>query len=444
MDFNCIDFFERIEQARGSNEKKKLLKQLLEVRPEIRKYFELVFDTKTQFHLSNKSFEKIANYDKTFHGSYEDAGDLLRFFATGQVAFTISKIDEFIEECKQKSGNELIEHCKQLITLEPLQAKWITRILNKNLRLGVTVKTINKVLKELGEEPIKVFEVQLCGAVKNIDDWNSFPVMACVKYDGFRAIVSKKGTDITITSRQGKVVDFMPELTYFFKSFKDDFIIDGEILAKDFNSIQKRIGRKIENIDEVEGLEFRVFDILEYNGEDCSNLSQMDRTTLLYNSIEYHGYLKREEYYIVENKEQLRNFWDEVIERGEEGLILKELDKPYVYSGRKNWWKVKPIFENSFEVFDYEFGTGKNKDKISKLKVKDKSERVISGVGSGLTDFTKDEILRYESAGQLIGRIVDIEYNEISKNSDGSYSLRFPRFLKFRHDKNNADIIDIQ
>ena len=66
----------------------------------------------------------------------------------------------------------------------------------------------------------------------------------------------------------------------------------------------------------------------------------------------------------------------------------------------------------------------------------------MSWVGSGIKDVDKLTFRDMADNESLVGSFVDIQYNMIT-NSDGAYSLRHPVFLKFRHDKDKADDIDL-
>jgi ATP-dependent DNA ligase len=118
------------------------------------------------------------------------------------------------------------------------------------------------------------------------------------------------------------------------------------------------------------------------------------------------------------------------------------MDRPYEDGSRKNWFKLKPVFENSMEITGFSYGTGKYAGLISSLEVKDKSRIVRTNMGSG---FTEDDIFTFmnlHKQGNLIGTIVDVAYNEITRNASGEYSLRFPRLLKIRYDKKDPDTIE--
>ena len=51
-------------------------------------------------------------------------------------------------------------------------------------------------------------------------------------------------------------------------------------------------------------------------------------------------------------------------------------------------------------------------------------------VGSGLTD--EQRISFWENKKDLIGRIVEIKCDTITQNQNGTYSLRFPVFMRLR------------
>jgi DNA ligase-1 len=60
----------------------------------------------------------------------------------------------------------------------------------------------------------------------------------------------------------------------------------------------------------------------------------------------------------------------------------------------------------------------------------DNGRHICVNVGSGLSDSDRDEYWR--SRDLLLGHLVEIQADAVTQNQDGSYSLRFPRFLRFR------------
>ena len=142
-----------------------------------------------------------------------------------------------------------------------------------------------------------------------------------------------------------------------------------------------------------------------------------------------------EERYYFTKKEELLEFYKKICDAKGEGIIIKLVEKSYEYGSRKNWWKVKPVFEMTMEVVGFELGEGRHKGVIGALLVKNKDGTINCKVGSGLTD--EDRATIKENIDKI--KFIDVAYNEISQNKDGDKSLRFPRFLKIRDDKNEAD-----
>ena len=84
------------------------------------------------------------------------------------------------------------------------------------------------------------------------------------------------------------------------------------------------------------------------------------------------------------------------------------------------------------EVKDVEEGTGRNEGKLGALVCEGEDDgQVISvNVGSGLTDTDRDDF--WSSRDKLPGQLVEVRADAITQNQDGTYSLRFPRYLRFR------------
>jgi DNA ligase-1 len=93
---------------------------------------------------------------------------------------------------------------------------------------------------------------------------------------------------------------------------------------------------------------------------------------------------------------------------------------------------LKPFIEVSLEVVAVEEGTGRNIGKLGALvcKGEDNGQRIQVNVGSGFTDSNRDTY--WSGRDSLIGNIVEVRADAVTQNQDGTYSLRFPRFLRFR------------
>jgi DNA ligase-1 len=122
----------------------------------------------------------------------------------------------------------------------------------------------------------------------------------------------------------------------------------------------------------------------------------------------------------------------QAIAGGYEGIMLKDAKAGYECKRSVAWLKLKPFIEVSLEVIDVEEGTGRNVGRLGALvcRGEDDGRTIVVNVGSGFSDSDRDEFWNYRR--ECIGNIVEVRADAITQNQDGTYSLRFPRFLRFR------------
>jgi DNA ligase-1 len=84
------------------------------------------------------------------------------------------------------------------------------------------------------------------------------------------------------------------------------------------------------------------------------------------------------------------------------------------------------------KIVGFEQGTGRNENRLgARICEGEDNGRIIRvNVGSGLSDSDRDEY--WVARDDLLGHLVEIQADAVTQNKDGSYSLRFPRFLRFR------------
>ncbi len=122
------------------------------------------------------------------------------------------------------------------------------------------------------------------------------------------------------------------------------------------------------------------------------------------------------------------------IDKGFEGIMVKPISGVYECKRSSLWLKVKPFIEVSLTVKAVEEGTGRNVGKLGALIVEgtDMDKFIKTNVGSGLSDENRDEFWKHRD--KLIGQVVEVRADAITQNQDSKdeWSLRFPRFLRFR------------
>jgi DNA ligase-1 len=129
---------------------------------------------------------------------------------------------------------------------------------------------------------------------------------------------------------------------------------------------------------------------------------------------------------------RFRQINQEAVDGGYEGIMIKDPVAIYECKRSVAWLKLKPFIEVSLEVTDVEEGTGRNQGRLGALVCggQDDGRDIIVNCGSGFTD--DDRATYWDHRNRLVGQIVEVRADAVTQNQDGTYSLRFPRFLRFR------------
>ena len=305
----------------------------------------------------------------------------------------------------------------------------LLKILLKDLRCNINVKSINKAIPNLIPQHQIMLASKFEGKLKS-------KVSMSLKMDGIRNSILIENGNIKHISRQGKVVLGLEELNESLrKQNLDGYMLDGELIRKNIDNIPSddnfRLTTKIVNSKSTDkrGLEFVVFDIVPiedyYKGE--SKLLYDERLKLLENLIEENEFIRLvPKFGITDDVEYIYKVLDDVVNNGEEGLILNTLNGKYGFGKRsKDILKVKKFEDADVLVTNVLEGEGKFKGKLGKIEVqfKYKDKVYINYIGSGFNEFERDYFWMHKE--ELIGKIVTIKYFELSKNEKGEVGFRF-------------------
>ena len=129
---------------------------------------------------------------------------------------------------------------------------------------------------------------------------------------------------------------------------------------------------------------------------------------------------------------QFKQINKDAIDNGFEGIMIKDPDAIYECKRSTSWLKQKPFIEVSLQVVEVEEGTGRNVGRLGALVLEgvDDDKTIRVNCGSGFSD--SDRGVFWAGRDSLPGQVVEVRADAITQNQDGSYSLRFPRFLRFR------------
>ena len=327
---------------------------------------------------------------------------------------------------------------------------WYRRILIKDLKCGVSAKTVNNCCKKFKID----FKIPVFGCML-AHDGAKHPkklVGECLveyKYDGIRVITIVKDGKATMYSRNGKVLENFPHITKAINELKlADCMIDAEVMSEDFQSLMKQVHRKSEA--KTEDAYLAVFDALplEEFMAGKGKLNTVERKVYLTNLFfkgSFEGFVDKKpscikivDYDTVdldteEGQTKFKEMNKTALDAGYEGLMVKPVEGLYENKRSHSWLKVKPFIEVTLEVIDTEEGSGKAKGSLGALVVEgtDDGKFFHLNVGSGLTDKDREDFWRVKK--DLIGQLVEIRADAITQSQDEEFfSLRFPRFKTFR------------
>lgn len=328
-------------------------------------------------------------------------------------------------------------------------------VLRKDLRAGISDKTLNKILKGTQYE-VPVFGCQLATNCEGRPEMVGRKRLE-VKLDGVRVLMlcsidDSNNTSVVSYSRNGKVFDNFGHIE---KEISEQlvkiaarigytsFVLDGEIVGETFQSLMRQARRK-ENV-EASDSHYHVFDFVPledfkrgfWNNQLRKRLCILEAMKPLIENMPHVHLLQHliVDLNTAEGKNQLERYAKDSVSDGYEGIMIKDLDAPYESRRTTHWLKWKPTITVDLKVVDVEAGTGKNKGRLGALVCEgvDGDRQIEVNVGSGFSDDERNDF--WNNRATIIGQTVEILCDAVTQNQDGTYSLRFPRFLRWRFDK---------
>lgn len=327
---------------------------------------------------------------------------------------------------------------------------WYRRILVKRLSVGVSDKTINKVLaKHKPEWVIPVFSVQLAeDFVENPETIKGVRIVQ-EKLDGVRCltVVDKESNTVKMYTRSGKQIESFSHIGnaihHNITNYPESYILDGELVSTSFQDVMTQLTRKY-NVDPTD-IRYEVFDafpLVEFKtGLSKQNQRQrlewISANTRLISNNEFVDIVPWREIDFSKPTalEEFKEFNADVLERGIEGIMIKDPVKPYKCRRSSFWCKSKPFITVDLTIISVEEGTGRNEGRLGAFVCEgyDQYRPIYSNVGSGFTDIERTEF--WENRSKMKGVVIEVKADAVTQNKDKTYSLRFPRFYRLRPDK---------
>jgi DNA ligase-1 len=429
--------------------------------------------------------------------------------------FTLTGSRELFDMLHKTRGplgkTELLQ--KRLAKLSAREGQYLVKILTGDLRIGLReglveeaiatafsapldeVKEANMLLGDLGQASVlaskgelQSAELSLFRPIKSMlaspeptaeaiwarfsDAEENKTVYVEDKFDGIRAQLHRGAGRVEIFSRDlRRMTDQFPELGDQARQFKEEIILDGEIMAFEhgkkltFFDLQKRLGRKHEGADLFATASadvpvvFVAFDLLWINGESFLRRPLRERREALRKLAPPSGF-QIAEVYPAHSADEIETAFQQARRRFNEGLMVK--DPESIYSpGRRGmfWFKLKKELATlDVVVVAAELGHGKRNHVLSDytFAVRDEKSGELLTIGkaySGLTDVEIAELTEHFKKQTISNRgryrevrpdtVLEIAFDSIqpSTRHESGLALRFPRIKAIRRDK-TVDAVD--
>jgi DNA ligase 1 len=333
------------------------------------------------------------------------------------------------------------------------------------------------------------------------------------KYDGIRAQAHISGGEVRIFSRtRDEITESFPELPAVLGKLPKDAILDGEIVAWDagvegvparalpFSILQQRLGRKKVSAKLMRDVPvaYLVFDVLYADGELMLDRPLQERAKVLdqimappsetsgrsavragtdafvhpaVNSSQalfvfaapeqFTATVLRAPVATANSEQDLEALFTAARNRGNEGLMIKDLDSLYTPGRRgKSWLKMKrELATLDVVVTAVEYGHGKRIGVLSDYTFAVWAGERLVNIGkaySGLTDAEIAQMTEWFLAHKIAEQglrlevepmiIMEVAFNNMMRSTrhESGYALRFPRIIRLRPDKRPEDADTIE
>lgn len=397
----------------------------------------------------------------------------------------------------------------------------LAQVKRANMLLGDLGETLRlAAAQRLDDAKLRLFhaiDFMLASPVESAEEALSYFQNASVedKYDGIRAQAHIGGGEVRIFSRtRDEITESFPELvptlvSLPFASRGEEAIFDGEIVAwkadgagraLPFSALQQRLGRKKVSAKLMEDVPvaYLVFDVIYAGGSLLLDTSLQERAKVLdrmlaevatvvvggkvfsppvgrssssrMGSQSHFGFaapelpeakILRAPRATANSTENLETLFTAARNRGNEGLMIKDLDSPYTPGRRgKSWLKMKrELATLDVVVTAVEYGHGKRIGVLSDytFAVWDGDRLVNIGKAySGLTDAEIAEMTQWFLAHTVADHglrlevepkiVLEVAFNNMMRSTrhESGYALRFPRIVRLRPDKRPEDADTIE
>lgn len=409
----------RLQEANGSIRKTQLLREFQDD-ANFRNFLYYALNPMLTYKISEQTLRSPTRYDSAITLTMTD----------------IFSVCELLSKRKALDAGTVYQVCAFVQSSPPDEADVYIKLLSKTLRLGVTAKTVNKVIPNL----IPEWEVQQAYPIDKYPLKEGTEFWLTQKLNGVRATYYKG----RLYARSGvpyEGLDHILDALCFDE--EDSYVFDGELTLREKGNLSDneafRKATGIINSDDGDKtvICYTIFDVLTveefHRGQSDGSygyrrafldqlhrfIPQDGRVSIL--PVLYHG----------KDQDKISELLEQMVREDKEGLMVN-LDVPYQCRRHNGILKVKRFYTMDLRILRCEEGSGRLAGTLGALVLDYKGKEVK--VGSGFTD--EQRATFWQGKDSLPGLLCEVKYKEISSDKNtGAESLQFPVFISIRTDK---------
>lgn len=417
-----LEIIEKIKSTSSTKEKAKILTENKD-NEYLKKVLKYAYDTVTYtYGVSYWNASQFSSNDKSSKGMFE-------------VLDALSK--------REITGHKALKECRDIMnTMDDENNAIFKGILERDFKLGVSSKTLNKIWKGMIPTP----NYCRCSTFKRGANV-SYPAIIQLKCDGTYREAHVVNGKCLFRTRSGEEYS-IPNLEKEMTNLPDGYYTGEFTIGRaDEPDADRQVGNGLINSKNppFEKIHFTVWDYLtddEYTSKTCRTYAE--RFKQLSDIVTTHAPKNVEivPSMTVENELDALKQTSVWMSAGLEGGVLKDPSMKFKNGTSNAQFKIKLKVDVEMRCKGFQLGTNGTKyENKNKVILFENDEGTVKGQCSGMSDAMIEEVTKYPN--KYIGKVVSVQFNDLTKASGSdTYSLSHPRFAEWRNDKNETDTLE--